>query len=420
MGPPGLGVAPAPRASQDQRWLSEVQPRTSHYIYGAAFLSPHISLCSFYKEASDSPPLWEEPTAAEPRDNYSSSSSHGDVLLFSFPAPGKLFSLWLWVSARQISGPWPSLWPWLLQRSQQPVSDLVCGLFLLLPCLPASCRKWTRRLGQFPLRQPSGASSCQTDGDSTLLQIALWKHLNHKEVQVQVSRKETADCQREREAEDEGFDQSHASPQDIPSTLCGTSWNDLNQDRDAAPHHQIHLLPVSSAGPQWGGAGAEEILKACGTGPNSPLPGSADSQFQSTAIKLQRCEHGAAVVSAAVISGKFILSAQHDLLRCKRADFLPPGSFRMLPLKVSVLCFQVSGEFCLNSEQYWTLQQQPQTFLFSGQCWKRRPGAHSLIFIAAMTSNKNYGQNFSISVWTNDVLSFFLLFCTYSYVFIKL
>ncbi|XP_039982518.1 mesoderm posterior protein 1-like [Xiphias gladius] len=38
MGPPGLGVSPAPRASQDQRWLPEVQPHTSHHIYGAASL----------------------------------------------------------------------------------------------------------------------------------------------------------------------------------------------------------------------------------------------------------------------------------------------------------------------------------------------------------------------------------------------
>ncbi|GLD55558.1 mesoderm posterior protein 2-like protein [Lates japonicus] len=38
MGPPALGVSPGLRASQDQRWLPEVQPRTSHHIYGAASL----------------------------------------------------------------------------------------------------------------------------------------------------------------------------------------------------------------------------------------------------------------------------------------------------------------------------------------------------------------------------------------------
>lgn len=38
MRPPGQGVRPAPPGSQGQSWLPEVQPRTSHHIYGE--LSP--------------------------------------------------------------------------------------------------------------------------------------------------------------------------------------------------------------------------------------------------------------------------------------------------------------------------------------------------------------------------------------------
>ncbi|KAM3624805.1 uncharacterized protein V6R79_001819 [Siganus canaliculatus] len=45
MGPPGRGVSSAPRASQDQRWLLEVQPHTSHHIYGAASLVLLTILC---------------------------------------------------------------------------------------------------------------------------------------------------------------------------------------------------------------------------------------------------------------------------------------------------------------------------------------------------------------------------------------
>lgn len=52
MGPPGLRVSPAPRASQDQRWLPEVQPHTSHHIYGAASLVLLTILCLPHQQHS--------------------------------------------------------------------------------------------------------------------------------------------------------------------------------------------------------------------------------------------------------------------------------------------------------------------------------------------------------------------------------
>ncbi|KAL7406062.1 hypothetical protein ABVT39_012495 [Epinephelus coioides] len=60
MGPPGLGVGPAPRASQDQRWLLEVQPHTSHHIYGAASLVLFTILCLPHQRHTDSSLLREE------------------------------------------------------------------------------------------------------------------------------------------------------------------------------------------------------------------------------------------------------------------------------------------------------------------------------------------------------------------------
>lgn len=57
MRPPVLGVSPAPRASQDQRWLPEVQPRTSHHIYEAASLVLLTILCLPHQQHTDSPLL---------------------------------------------------------------------------------------------------------------------------------------------------------------------------------------------------------------------------------------------------------------------------------------------------------------------------------------------------------------------------
>lgn len=89
MGPPGLGVGPAPRASQDQRWLPEVQLRTSHHIYGAASLLLLTILCLPHQQHTDSSLLREEP--ATNYDNNYYTSSYGCVLLPSSSVPGELF-----------------------------------------------------------------------------------------------------------------------------------------------------------------------------------------------------------------------------------------------------------------------------------------------------------------------------------------
>ncbi len=65
-GPPGRGVSSAPRASQDQRWLPEVQPRTSHHIYGTASLVLLTILCLCYQQHTDSPLLREELSTTAP------------------------------------------------------------------------------------------------------------------------------------------------------------------------------------------------------------------------------------------------------------------------------------------------------------------------------------------------------------------
>lgn len=54
MGPPSLGVICGPRVSQDQRWLSEVQPHTSHHIYGAASMYLLSILCLPYQQHTNS------------------------------------------------------------------------------------------------------------------------------------------------------------------------------------------------------------------------------------------------------------------------------------------------------------------------------------------------------------------------------
>lgn len=66
MGPPGLGVSPAPRASQDQRRLPEVQPRTSHHIYGAASPVLLTTLCLPHQQHTDGSLLREELTTTAP------------------------------------------------------------------------------------------------------------------------------------------------------------------------------------------------------------------------------------------------------------------------------------------------------------------------------------------------------------------
>ena len=219
--------------------------------------------------------------------NWNHYSSHGHVLLLSSPAPGELFPVWVPAGENLWScGLWSSLGPWLLQCRQQSVSHLVCGLLLLLPQLHPGGRKRTRRLGSLHLQRPWSTSAYPQDPDCALRQI-LHGHLRHKEVKVQVSREKARDRQREGEAEDEGSDQGSPSRQVIPPPLSGACWTDPDQDRHAAPHHALHLLPVSSAGPQWGGAGAEEIPGLHGAATNPlPVPGTANRQLQSTGIKL--------------------------------------------------------------------------------------------------------------------------------------
>ena len=85
MGPPGLRVSPAPRASQDQRWLLEVQPHTSHHIYGAASLVLLTILCLPHQQHSNSSGRAHSHSTDL---NYNYSSSYGDVLLLFSPAPG--------------------------------------------------------------------------------------------------------------------------------------------------------------------------------------------------------------------------------------------------------------------------------------------------------------------------------------------
>lgn len=70
MGPPSLGVICGPRVSQDQRWLSEVQPHTSHHIYGAASMYLLSILCLPYQQHTNSWLLKEEPTAATMEVSY--------------------------------------------------------------------------------------------------------------------------------------------------------------------------------------------------------------------------------------------------------------------------------------------------------------------------------------------------------------
>lgn len=65
-GPPGRGVSSAPRASQDLRWLPEVQPRTSHHIYGAASLVLLTIFCLPYQQQTNGSLLKEELTATAP------------------------------------------------------------------------------------------------------------------------------------------------------------------------------------------------------------------------------------------------------------------------------------------------------------------------------------------------------------------
>lgn len=66
MRPPGLGVSPAPRASQDLRWLPEVQSHTSHHIYGAASLVLLTILCLPHQQHTDNSQLREELATTAP------------------------------------------------------------------------------------------------------------------------------------------------------------------------------------------------------------------------------------------------------------------------------------------------------------------------------------------------------------------
>ncbi|XP_029949842.1 mesoderm posterior aa [Salarias fasciatus] len=54
MGPPGRGVIPAPRASQDEKWLPEVQLGTFHNIYGEESLPCLTHVCLPQQRHTDS------------------------------------------------------------------------------------------------------------------------------------------------------------------------------------------------------------------------------------------------------------------------------------------------------------------------------------------------------------------------------
>lgn len=69
-----------------------------------------------------------------------------------------------------------------------------------------------------------------------------------KTFQVEKSRTQASDGQRERETQNEGPDQSPASCQKILASICGSCWTDPDQDWDPSPHHRLHLVLVCSAG----------------------------------------------------------------------------------------------------------------------------------------------------------------------------
>lgn len=284
---------------------------TSHlppHILTSLPVSPHYLLTA-------SPATHWQLTAQGRAYNHS-NADHGEVLLLYSPAPGGLLPVWLRLPAGEMLRSCDlrcSFRPWLLQHRQQPVSYLLCGLLLLLTHLHPDCFKGTRWLGLFPLQQPWSTTSYPRDPESTLLQV--FHGIYRQEIKVQVSWEEAPDGQREGEAEDEGSDQGSASPQDIPPTVSGPCRTDPDQDRDAAPHHPLYLLPVGTAGPQRGGAGAEEILGLHGAeAPNPrPLPGSANSQLQPTTIKLWYQQHSPALPTAAHISGMYTSSLQSPL-----------------------------------------------------------------------------------------------------------
>lgn len=300
MRPPGLGVTSAPRASHGPE--EAAGGATSHlppHIWSSLPSHPHYTL-------TDSPAT-HTPSAPGRYSDY----SHGHVLLPSPPAPGQLFLLWLPVSAGEILRPCglrPSLGPRVLQCRQQPVSHLLCGLLLLLPDLRPGRHQRPRRLGAFYLQQPRSLRSERPNPDAALLQgVVLRHHLHHQEVEVQVPGQEAADGQWEGEAEDEGSDQGSPSPQGVPPTLGGPCRTDPDQDRNAAPHHPLHLTPVGPAGPQRGGAGEQETLQGHGHTSNpQPVHGSDDGRLQTTtAVRLWQPEPGTAAVSSEHLSGMF-------------------------------------------------------------------------------------------------------------------